>query len=180
MPLKKITDGLIMSFGGALGGIMGALGGSGYKPLRRYGIPTLITIIAAFYLHSWYVLFLMALCAPLSLGYGIPMYLFDFCLDEGAALARFYYKLTKRNHRATDMLTRGTIGAMIGAICVVIPLLKGNWLVYSCGVLAIVLIQSFLSYRDMGVISIPGKQIAMSEYITWGLITSAIIIMIKY
>ncbi len=94
--------------------------------------------------------------------------------DKGSMLGRFFYNLIKK-YKLTlsekqiqtyaNYPTRGTVGLIISLFLVCIPIIKGNWLVYTFFSLGIVLTYALISWRDLGVYKALGKQLLWSE--TW-------------
>ena len=116
-----------------LGAFMGAWSGSSGTNLawRRYGIPSLLVLNAFLAIHSYWVICLMSMTGILSMGYGVPCSVSN---DDGSSLGAFWYAATGRSHFWTDVFTRGTVGAGVTFVLLLIPILKGNWIVYSiCG-----------------------------------------------
>lgn len=90
-----------------LGGVTG-----GNKLFRRVGIP--LTLCGGVFLATfdWLSLLpLLAMWAPLTMGYGIPDARTG---DEGSVLGRFFFHVTDQNEMLADLLTRLTIGVLIG------------------------------------------------------------------
>jgi len=165
-----------------LGGLLGAIGGSGDKPARRIGIPVTIAGYAYSNLHNLWVITIFSMIGALSLGYGIPddNYLTDPTKDKGSSLGRFFYKLFKGNHKLADIFTRGTCGILVALSLLSLPIIKGNWIVYGIGSLGIILTNALLSWRNLGTFKLFGKELSWIEFATWGLITLLAVIIIYF
>lgn len=86
-----------------LGGVKG-----GNRWFRRLGVPCVIAGALFLATHSlWCLVPFAAMWGPLSLGYGIPD-----PPDEGSKLGAFFFKLTKKNEKLANILTRGTIALL--------------------------------------------------------------------
>ena len=157
-----------------LGGLLGAIGGAGNKGARRILIPILLTGLAYLDTESILVISIMSMCGFLSIGYGIPG-----PGDKGSCFGRFWMKLTTNNHLLSDIMTRGTIGALIALSLISIPIIKHNWLVYELGFLGIILTNALISWGGFGVYKLFGKELSWVETTTWGLITLFAVLMIK-
>ena len=164
--LKKLYNKLLAL--GLLGAYSGAEGTS--KAFRRFGIPLLVLAFSGFYLRDMRVFGVLLMSIPFSMGYGIPSY----GVDKGSFLGRFYYKLTKQNHYLTNLLTRGTIGLLVSLSLIVIPIIKGNWLIYIIGSLIIIGVYTTLSWRDLGLFEWRGKKLLKSEAILYGTILTVV------
>lgn len=163
---------------GIIGGILGALGGAenSSKAYRRWGIPTLLVILSLIVLKSLWVIMLFVMVGVLSMGYGVP------CPDDPKPffLGKLFFTLTKGNLYLTNIFTRGTLGALISLVSIVVPLLKGNWLVYVGTSIGIILINALVSWKDLGMFKLFKKDLLWSEAITWGSIISLLSILILY
>lgn len=166
-----------------LGGLLGAIGGSGNKPARRIGIPFITAGYAYSNLHNLWVVTIFSMIGALSIGYGIPdeNFLTDPTKDSGSTLGRFFYNLFKKNHLLADIFTRGTIGFLIALSLLSIPIIKGNWIVYGVCSVGIILTNALLSWRNLGVYKLFNKELSWVETLTWGLISlfATLIIIIK-
>jgi len=156
------------------GGILGAMGGAGKKSLRRIYIPLLLTGLAYVELEHVAIISIMSMCGFLSMGYGIPD-----STDEGSWLGRFFYKITQQNHLLSDMLVRGTIGALISLSLISVPIIKKNYIVYILCSLCIIITNALISWRGFGTYKLFKKELSWVETITWGLITLFGILIIK-
>jgi len=183
MKIKNLFNKISGFFIPILGGILGAIGGSGNKPARRIGIPLILAGYAYSNTENIWVFSICSMIGALSIGYGIPSYtdnVEETSYDSGSALGRFYYKLFKNNHLLADLATRGTIGKLIALSLVSIPIIKGNWITYLLGSLGIVLINSLISWRNFGTYKLFNKELSWVETITWGLITLCGVIIIYF
>lgn len=169
-----------------LGGLLGALGGAdkSSKSYRRFIIPALLTSFAFGNTQSVFVITIMSMCGALSLGYGIPSYTDDIeesSYDAGSFIGRFFYKLFKKNHLVADIMTRATIGLLIAVSFISLPIIKHNWIIYLICSLGIILTNGLISWRNLGGYKLFGKELIISETLTWGLITlfSVLLIYIK-
>jgi len=141
--------------------MLGAIGGQGFKEVRRFIIPLLVTIYAYFMLHSlWlddlWLITIYSMSGALSLGYGIPSFngpqgSMD---DEGSAIGAFFYKITKSEMWA-NILSRAVIGLLISASMLSVPILKGTWISFLVGSALIIGVWGAVSWRGFG--SIPVK-----------------------
>ena len=152
--IGKLTDAFKLSGIPFILGFLGAFAGSEgtSKNWRRILIPIIFTICALIELKNLWVILLMIQSACLSMGYGIPG-----GNDEGSTLGRFFYKLFKQNHLIADIFTRGTIGTLISLSFLVIPILKGNWLIWGLGSLGIILVYVLISWRGFGEVILKWK-----------------------
>jgi len=157
-----------------LGGLLGTLGGAGEKSLRRILIPILIMGLAYLEIDSILVITICSMIGALSLGYGIP-----WGEDEGSKLGAFFYSLFHQNELLANIFTRGTIGLLIALSLISVPIIRKNWLVYILCSLGICMVNAFLSWRNFGTFKLFNKQLSWVEFITWGLITSLAIIIVK-
>ena len=172
--IKLILTNIYASILPLLGGLLGAIGGAGNKGARRILIPLLIMGLAYLETDSILVLTIASMIGFLSMGYGIP------CGDdEGSKLGAFFYNLFHQNELWANIMTRGVIGALIALSLISIPIIKKNWLVYFIGLVSIILVQSFLSWRNFGSYHLFGKELSWVETITWGLITLLAVLIIK-
>ena len=172
----KITN-ILSSIVPILGGLLGAWAGADQtsKAWRRFAIPTLIMGLAFLKTDSVLIITIMFMAFVLSKGYGIPG-----GGNSGSSLGRFWYNIFNGNHFLADVFTRGTIGIMIGISLLSIPLINQNWLVYGLGCLGIILVQSLISWRDLGTFILFGKMLTWSEAITWGVVTLMAVCMIQF
>lgn len=176
--MNKVVKGILVTPIGIIGGILGALGGAdnSSKAYRRWGIPILLVIVAFLKLHSFWTIGLFAIVGILSMGYGIP----SADDPKPSFLGKLFFTLTKGNLYFTNIFTRGTLGALISLVSIVVPLLKGNWLVYVGTSIGIILINALVSWKDLGMFKLFKKDLLWSEAITWGSITSLLSILIFY
>jgi len=171
---KNIYTNICVSILPILGGLLGAIGGSGNKGARRVLIPLLITGLAYADTESIFVITIMSMCGWLSMGYGIPD-----STDKGSFLGRFYFNLFNQNNLLANIFTRGTIGLLIGLSLLSIPIIKKNWLVYILCSLGICMVNALISWRGFGTYRLFGKELSWIETITWGLITLFAVLIIK-
>jgi len=115
----------------AILGLLGAYGGQENKWIRRIIIPLIFTICALIELKSLCVILLMTISGWLSLGYG-----------ETSVLRKFW--------KGNNILTRGTIGTLISLSFIIVPILKGTWLIYLLASIGIILVWSLVSWRGFG------------------------------
>ena len=175
--MKKLKTLISNCFVAILGGFLGAYGGADQtsKNWRRIGIPLLLTILAYLILQSYYCITIMIMCAMLSLGYGIPD-----PTDEGSHLGRFFYNLFKGNHLRADIFTRGTIGLLVSLTLIPIPILKHNWILYLICSLGIIIVYALISWRNLGVTKLLGKELLLSDIYTYSTLTLLATILIRY
>ncbi len=175
--MKNIFKIMGISITALIGGILGAYAGveGTSKNYRRMGIPILVTMVAFITLKNPLTLILLGIYIPFIMGYGIPCF-----SDEGSMLGKFYYNLIKKYKPTLPEIkaqeyanypTRGTVGLIVSLFLVSIPIIKGNWLVYSLCSLGIVLTYALISWRDLGVFKAMGRQLLWSEAWTYFLIT---------
>lgn len=122
-------------------GLLGMYAGSRNTNLawRRWGIALLVVLNAEIVYAHWSMLFIMSMVGALSMGYGVPDE-----TDDGSKLGAFFYRLTKKNHWATDMLTRGTVGIMVAFSCIPLPLYTGEWVKWF--VISFLIVGSYVLY----------------------------------
>lgn len=138
-------------------GFLGAYSGSEGTSLlwRRCGIPVIFTICALIEIQHISCIFLMSIWGWLSLGYG-----------EDSFLRKLY--------KGNNYLTRGTIGFLISLSFLVIPILKGNFFIYSIFSIAIILTWSLISWRDFGTVIFKFKRkqyyLLKVDFICYGLL----------
>jgi len=155
-----------------IGSYLASLGGQGVKEWRRVVLPIVFSIIGSLSLASWWGILLGTFGIWVSIGYGVPDigYPTDPNADSGSALGRFFWNLTNKNHRLTDIFTRGTVGLGMCLTGLIIPILKSNWLHYLIGCACIIIGQTVFSYRGWGEITILGKNFLVSDLINYFLI----------
>jgi len=148
-------------------GFLGAYAGSENTSLlwRRCGIPVIFTMCALIATMNIYTFFLMSLWGWFSIGYGIPD-----ATDEGSTIGRFWYNIFN-NKFLTDIFTRGTVALGICFSFSIMPILKGNWLIYFIGCIQILFIYMYNSWRGYGVIAFKIKeknyQLCYSDIVTY-------------
>lgn len=176
--MNKIAKRILVTPIGIIGGLLGALGGAdnSSKAFRRWGIPSLLVIVAFLKLHSFWTLCLFAIVGILSIGYGIP----SADDPKPSFFGALYFRLFKGNHLWADIFTRGTLGFLIGLISVIIPILKGNWLLYVGTTVGITLVNALVSWRSLGMYTFLNRKLLVSESLTWGSIVSLLYILIMY
>jgi len=159
---------------GIIGGLLGAWGGADgtSKAWRRVGLTILYTAYALFKFRSIWALSIGLIFIPLTFGYGVPD-----STDSGSTLGKFYYNLFKKfknQHLLTDILTRGTI-ALLCMLCVIVaPIINGYWLKYILFSLLTILTFITISYRNLGTFEFKGKNLSISEILTWSITTFCI------
>jgi len=175
--LFKIAGISIIAF---LCGILGAYGGADgtIKNWRRIVIPVIITIVAYLTLHNSLVLILLGIYIAFAMGYGIP----DGPppLDQGSIVGRFWYNLFNHNHLLADIFTRGTVGLLVSLFLICIPIIKNNWFVYIISSVGVTVTYSLISWRDLGVYRLLGKQLLWSETLTYLFTTLFILVTIYF
>ena len=171
---KKIIAVITTFFGGLLGAWGGAEGTS--KGWRRYGIPGLLSIISIG-TKKFKTLIIGAWSGIASIGYGIPD-----STDEGSTLGKFWYKIFKGNHKATDVAVKGTIGFMYALVLAIIGFFRGN-----LGILIITAPLAILSHvifggvwNAPGEIKVLGKKLTWNELLRFGTLTCAGVIQILW
>lgn len=130
--------------------ILGTLGGQGYKYLRRYLIPLLFTSLAYNKYENLWVLTILSLIGCYSLGYG-----------EDSFIRNIF--------KGNNYLTRGFIGLLKCISLIILPIINGKWVLYFYGSIILILVNSLLSWRDLGVINIKDKELLISDLIIYGL-----------
>lgn len=165
--LKKITGifGIILL--PIICGILGALGGAenSNKAYRRWFIPLVLSGFAYVQLENAYVFTIMGLTALYSLGYGVP------CPSDPkpSILASFFFNLVNGNLFWTNILTRGAIGLFVSLCFISIPLIQKNWKTYFVCSVCIILVNTLLAWKSLGVYELLGKKLLWSETILYGL-----------
>lgn len=96
---------------GIISGFLWAIGGSGPKMVRRWGVPTVVATTMAF-TSPWLILAILPLWGVVSMGYGMPD-----ATDKGSVLGRFYLKFL--SYKAANWATRFTIMIAFNVICIV-------------------------------------------------------------
>lgn len=155
-----------------IGSYLGSLGGQGVKEWRRVILPIIFATIGIITLQTWIGMILGTFGIWVAMGYGVPDigYPTDPNADSGSTLGRFFWNLTNKNHRLTDIFTRGTVGLGMCLSGLVIPILKSNWLPYLIGCACIIIGQTVFSYRGLGEVSVLGKNLLVSDLINYFLI----------
>jgi hypothetical protein len=112
---------------GVLCGFMWAIGGSGYKWLRRFGVPTVLGTLLVAYGNACGWITGILLIPILSIGYGVPSVQPP---DEGSVLGRWAWKLVNGDHedqeacqRFACFICRTLLGMLISIAC--LPLALG-------------------------------------------------------
>ncbi|UOF78262.1 hypothetical protein [Caudoviricetes sp.] len=108
--------------------VLWALGGAPNKSAayRTVGCPFAV-LIATMIVHGTNLMghgfAAVAQYGLLTLGYGIPTSEEESPghADKGSVLGRFFYKLTNKNHKLADILTRGTIFGALLAVYFLVP-----------------------------------------------------------
>lgn len=170
--VTKLIKGLSLPAFAFVVGFLGAFAGSQGTSLlwRRCGIPSLVTVTAYLklgtivgWVQALWTITIQTMWGFMSMGYGIPDWDYpeNDLADEGSTLGRFWTMNFRKvfgddidgrekAHRFGDYLTRGTIGFLTAISMVSIPILKGNWIVFGLGVLAITLTNALVTWRDLG------------------------------
>jgi len=168
-------------------GLLGSFGGAEQtiKNWRRIGIPVIFTIIALVFIQHWLVLSILAMIGVFCIGYGLPEEDPRWGLDEGSVIGRFWYyffkKKTKHYELWANLLTRGVIGAVLGLSLVSIPIITKKWLIYAIITIVNISIYSGLSWRYfLANLNIKGKELLITDVITYGLLGLMISILILY
>jgi len=174
--LKEILNRLLSIIIVPMGALLGAFGGAEgmNKNLRRVLIPLSIMGLSFLETESILVITIGSMIGALSIGYGIPG-----IGDEGSAIGRFWYTLFHQNHFLADVFTRGTIGALIALSLVSVPIIKHNWCVYFIGLVSIILVQSLISWRNFGSITLFRKKLCIIDLVNYGLIVLFATLVIK-
>ncbi len=177
--MNKIKKGYIFIVS-LLGAFLGAWAGADgtAKAWRRIGISLLLTASALFFLSfNWTCIFIMSLAGILSLGYGVP----DDG-DEGSDIGRFWFRIFKEDTFLTNIGTRGTIGLLECIPLVTIPLIRGNWFVYACCSVGLVLNNILWGalVPGEGMITIFGKKLLIEEALIYLFVTALYLITILF
>lgn len=155
----------------SIGGFLGAFAGADKtsKNWRRYCIPGLIISNAYNYTQNLWVLLIGIMIGILSLGYGIPD-----STDEGSTLGKFWYKIGTRIGLGgsvialfSNLCTRGTISIGLVFSLLILPLIKGNWVIYGWGSLIFIIIFITLSWRDLGQFTLLKKKLLWCDFIVY-------------
>ena len=171
--LKLILNKLLTYILPLLGGLLGAIGGSGDKGARRIVLPILIMGLAYLETESILTLTILSLIIPLSIGYGIPD-----SFDGGSFLGCLFMDITNNEFWA-NILVRGTVGLVIGLSLISIPIIKKTWLPYILCSLSICMVNALLSWRNFGSFNLFGRTLSFVEFIVWTLITLLSVLIIK-
>ena len=83
-----------------------------------------------------------------------------------------------KNHRLADYATRGSVGILESITLISIPILKHNYLVYLLCSLGIILVNSLVSWRNLGQYELFNKKLNWSETITYFGLTLFAVLMI--
>ena len=181
MKIKKYLLSFLDSlFGGFLGAFAGADNTS--KNWRRFCIPGLIVSNAYNYTQNLWVLTIGIMILVLSLGYSVP--------DEtsrGSVLGRFWNKicfkipvfLTKR-YFFCNLFTRGTISIVLMLTLLILPIIKGNWILYKNLSLLFIFVYSTISWRNLGNFIIFYKTLIWSEFIVYSILVGIAMILIYF
>lgn len=170
--ITKLIKGLSLPAFAFIVGFLGAFAGSEGTSLlwRRAGISALVTITTYLKLGTivgWvdalWTITVFTMWGFFSMGYGIPDWDYpeNDLADEGSSLGRFWtmnfrkffeqdIEGREKAHRFGDYFTRGTIGLLTGLSMIAVPILKGNWIVFGIGCLAITLTNALVTWRDLG------------------------------
>ena len=192
--LKKLSQALASIGLIFIVALLGAIAGQGPKMLRRFILPSVVTIYAYFMLQNWWVLTCYLMTAPLSIGYGIPEKRGFFIVanenykiieepDEGSAIGAFFFKLFKQSELWANVFTRGFVGLLISLTMLSIPILKGTWISFLVGSAMIVGIWGAVSWRGLGEtkVKIFGKEYALlnDDLIVYAVTACAIVLMVN-
>ena len=165
--LKSIVTGITAILGGLLGAWGGTKGTS--KGWRRYGVSGLLNVVGVGFkkVNSFFIWIWVAIS---SIGYGIPD-----STDEGSTLGRFWYRILKENHKATDVAVKGTIGSLYALVLVIIGFFQGNLdLVKITAPLAILSHVVFGGFWQVpGEIKVLGKKLTLNELLRYLTLTAA-------
>lgn len=146
--------------------LLGAWSGQEKKWLRRFVLPTFVTIYAYFSLQNLWVFTCYSMAGVLSMGYGIPAFLDNpkhKNYDTGSFLGRLFYKIFKGNNQLLNAFTRFTIGILLSLSMLSVPIITANWLSYFVGSLVIGLVWGLVSWRGFGEtrLKLFGKEISL-------------------
>jgi len=130
--------------------ITGAIGGQGIKFLRRFFIPLMLTSLAYFKYQNLWVLLVLSLIGCYSLGYG-----------EDSFLRKLF--------KDSNELTRGFISLLKCLSFLVLAILGGKWIIYIIGSIFIILVGSFISWRDLGEIKFFKYKLLVVDLIVYGI-----------
>ena len=121
-------------------GLFGALGGAkdGNNAYRGILIPIFLIAMAWFQLRTPYILYICALFATFTIGYG-----------HTSPLRLFYEKICKNNQFYTNIFTRGTLGIIMCLPLIIIPLIKQNWILYVIVSFMIINTYAWISWRTL-------------------------------
>ena len=182
--LKKLLSLLLI---GSIGGLLAAFGGAENttKGWRRLGIPLLITLSALYILRNWWLVSIMSMAGVLSMGYGMP----DI-LDGGSTLGSFwgrvfpYHVLLKtpkdlKLRLLANIFTRATIGIAICCSMLSVPILRGNWGIFSLCSIGIIASYAALSWCNLGTFKAFKKELSYSEFIPFSIIVILAQVIIK-
>ncbi len=162
-----------------IGALAGAYAGAENteKSIRRIGIPVMLTLaslgvlLSVFGSIGWLALTVMSMAGVFSIGYGIPD-----ANDDGSALGKFWYKVTKGNHFWSDVLTRGTIGVACCTSFVAIAIVGKILLAYLIG--CAIIIGSYILFgaiiKNEGMFTFLGKRCLWEEAYIYGTICGVV------
>ncbi len=165
--MKKILTFIASIFGGLLGAWGGAKGTS--KGWRRFGIPGLLNVMGlGFKKFKSTIIWIWSAIA--SIGYGIPD-----STDDGSTLGRFWYKILKGNHKATDVAVKGTIGFLYALVLGIIGFFQGNLdlvkITAPIAILSHVIFGGF--WQVPGEFKLFGKKLTLNEFLRFGTLALA-------
>ena len=163
-----------------IGSFLASLGGQGIKEWRRVLLPIILSIFGVLNI-GWQGILLGTFGIWTAIGYGIqdPNYPNDPNADSGSVLGRFWYNIFGIKYRTlTDIFTRGTVGLGMCLSGLVLPIFKGNWMMYAIGCLSIMIGQTVFSYKGWGEVPFLGKKLLVSDLINYGLIFTGYLLML--
>lgn len=113
-----------------------AMGGAGYKKVRRLGVPCVIGFLSLMNLEYFRALLVIpSMFGVLTIGYGIP----DINDPEGSWLGNKIYKIVK-NGLIANIIVKFIYGCMLIASCVPLFFIKWNGWVLNLPVLMVIVV----------------------------------------
>jgi hypothetical protein len=172
----KKSNSRIVVIGAVLGGILGAMGGAEHssKLFRRLLLPGVLTAIAYWQTESILTISIMFMGIIFGIGYGIP----SSDDDKPSIIGNFFYNPCHHNLFWTNIFTRGTIGLLVCASLISLPIINHNWKMYlmACGMILWAYVR--ISWEDMGVYKFFKWQLLWSETIVYSVIAFETLILV--
>ena len=169
---------LIGAAGALIAGFLGAWAGAEgtSKSWRRIGVPLVSVAYAAFVLHAWEAIFLMARAGALSIGYGTPS-----DTDPGSTLGEFWNDWLE-DLKKTRIAVRATVGLIEAISIIVIPIITGAWIPYAIASVLIFFNNILWGgiVENEGMITLFGKDLLLEEVYLHGINTLIIFALVVF